>query len=122
MGSNQPMNKMILEVRAGTGGDEAGLFASDLARMYQRYAGTRGWSFRVIDSSENAQGGYKTLIAEIAGEGDFGNQGLVATLGIFTGVDDSETPAASPGVPLVHSSQITGKETSFVAASAGPDF
>jgi peptide chain release factor 1 len=63
------MNKIILEIRAGTGGDEAGLFAGDLSRMYQRYAATQGWSFRVLDSSENAQGGYKTLIAEMAGEG-----------------------------------------------------
>lgn len=65
------MNKIILEVRAGTGGDEAGLFAGDLARMYQRYAGTKGWKFTVIDSSENAQGGFKTLIAEVIGEGAY---------------------------------------------------
>lgn len=65
------MNKIILEVRAGTGGDEAGLFAGDLARMYQRYAGTKGWKFNVLDSSENAQGGIKTLIAEVAGEGAY---------------------------------------------------
>jgi peptide chain release factor 1 len=63
------MNKVILEVRAGTGGDEAGLFAGDLARMYQRYAGVKGWKFSVLDSSENAQGGFKTLIAEVIGEG-----------------------------------------------------
>ncbi len=65
------MNNIILEVRAGTGGDEAGLFAGDLARMYQRYAATRGWKFSVLDSSENAQGGFKTLIAEVVGEGAY---------------------------------------------------
>jgi len=65
------MNKIILEVRAGTGGDEAGLFAGDLARMYQRYAGVKGWKFTVVDSSENAQGGFKTLIAEVIGEGAY---------------------------------------------------
>ncbi|MEK7187795.1 MAG: PCRF domain-containing protein [Patescibacteria group bacterium] len=61
------MNKVILEIRAGTGGDEAGLFAGDLARMYQRYAQIKGWKFSVIDSSENTQGGFKTLIAEVVG-------------------------------------------------------
>ena len=74
------MNKIILEVRAGTGGDEAGLFAGDLARMYQRYASVKGWKFTVIDSSENTQGGFKTLIAEVIGEGAY------ETLGQESGV------------------------------------
>ncbi len=65
------MNKLILEVRAGTGGDEAAIFASDLARMYQRYAQKRGWGFAVVDSSENTLGGYKTFVAEISGEGAY---------------------------------------------------
>jgi len=60
------MNKVILEARAGTGGNEASIFASDLARMYQRFAESRGWKFSVLDSSENIQGGIKTLIAEIS--------------------------------------------------------
>lgn len=60
------MKKAILEIRAGTGGDEAALFAGDLARMYQRYAATRGWTFSIVDSSENDLGGYKTFVAEIA--------------------------------------------------------
>jgi peptide chain release factor 1 len=59
---------LILEIRAGTGGDEAAIFAADLARMYQRYATSRGWGFSVIDSSENDLGGYKTFVAEISGE------------------------------------------------------
>lgn len=63
------MNKVILEVRAGAGGDEASIFAADLARMYQRYAAKRGWQFSVLDYSENSLGGYKTLIASIHGEG-----------------------------------------------------
>jgi peptide chain release factor 1 len=61
-------NKLIIEIRAGAGGDEASIFAGDLARMYQRYAGRRGWSFSTLDSSENGQG-YKSLTAEIKGEG-----------------------------------------------------
>jgi peptide chain release factor 1 len=62
------MQKIILEVRGGVGGDEAAIFAADLARMYQRYAATRGWSFNVLDYNENSLGGYKNLVAEVAGE------------------------------------------------------
>jgi len=61
-------NKIIVEIRAGAGGDEASIFAGDLARMYQRYAAKRGWSFSILDSSENNQG-YKSLTAEVKGEG-----------------------------------------------------
>ena len=62
----------ILEVRAGTGGDEAALFAGDLFRMYQRYAQTRGWKVEVESASEGEMGGYKEIIASITGEGVFG--------------------------------------------------
>jgi peptide chain release factor 1 len=61
-------NKIIVEIRAGAGGDEASIFAGDLARMYQRYAARRGWNFSILDSSENSQG-YKSLTAEVRGEG-----------------------------------------------------
>ena len=56
-------NKIVVEIRAGAGGDEASIFAGDLARMYQRYAARRGCSFSILDSSENSQG-YKSLTAE----------------------------------------------------------
>ncbi|HRK23809.1 MAG TPA: peptide chain release factor 1 [Beijerinckiaceae bacterium] len=59
----------ILEVRAGTGGDEAALFAGDLFRMYQRYADFKGWRVEVISLSEGTMGGYKEIIAEIQGVG-----------------------------------------------------
>jgi peptide chain release factor 1 len=62
----------ILEIRAGTGGDEAALFAGDLFRMYQRYAQLQGWSLDVVEVSENEVGGYSQIIAEIAGEGAYG--------------------------------------------------
>ncbi len=62
----------ILEVRAGTGGDEAALFAGDLFRMYQRYAATRGWRVEIDSVSEGEVGGYKEIIASISGDGVFG--------------------------------------------------
>jgi peptide chain release factor 1 len=58
---------VILEVRAGTGGDEAALFAADLFAMYRRYAEGRGWRFEVLDISENDLGGYREAVAEIIG-------------------------------------------------------
>lgn len=65
------MDKLILEIRGGTGGDEAAIFAGDLARMYQRYAVRRGWSFSVLDYNQTSLGGYKTFIAEIKGENSY---------------------------------------------------
>jgi peptide chain release factor 1 len=61
----------ILEVRAGTGGEEAALFAGDLFRMYQRYADRYGWKVVVLSASESATGGYKEVIANITGKGVF---------------------------------------------------
>ncbi|MDP9196518.1 MAG: peptide chain release factor 1 [Pseudomonadota bacterium] len=61
----------ILEVRAGTGGDEAALFAADLFDMYRRYSALRGWRFEVMDISENAVGGYREATATITGRGVF---------------------------------------------------
>jgi peptide chain release factor 1 len=61
----------ILEVRAGTGGDEASLFAADLFRMYQRYAAARGWRFEILELAETGLGGLKEGIAVISGGGVF---------------------------------------------------
>jgi len=61
----------ILELRAGTGGDEAALFAGDLFRMYQRFADRHGWNVSVMSASESATGGYKEIIANITGKGVF---------------------------------------------------
>ncbi len=62
---------VILEIRAGTGGDEASLFAGDLFRMYERYAAGQHWTVEVMDASEGTMGGYKEIIAEIRGRGAF---------------------------------------------------
>jgi len=61
----------ILEVRAGTGGDEAALFAGDLFRMYQRYADLHGWKVEVVSASDGEVGGFKEVIAAIKGKGVF---------------------------------------------------
>ncbi|MDA8870634.1 peptide chain release factor 1 [Rhizobiaceae bacterium] len=61
----------ILEVRAGTGGSEAALFAGDLFRMYQRHAETHGWKVDVLSESQGEVGGYKEIVASIAGDGVF---------------------------------------------------
>jgi peptide chain release factor 1 len=61
----------ILEVRAGTGGEEAALFAGDLFRMYQRYAVLRGWKVTILSASESGRGGYKEVVANVTGKGVF---------------------------------------------------
>jgi len=63
---------VFLEIRAGTGGDEAALFAGDLFRMYSRYAETRRWQIEVISASEGEHGGYKEIISRVSGEGVYG--------------------------------------------------
>jgi len=72
---------VILEIRAGTGGDEASLFAGDLFRMYERYAAKQGWKVEVISASEGTMGGYKEIVAEIRGRGAFAklSSNLVST-------------------------------------------
>ncbi len=62
------VSKIILEIRAGAGGDEAAIFAADLARMYQRYSAKKGWGFNIVDYNQNSLGGYKSFIAQIKGE------------------------------------------------------
>jgi peptide chain release factor 1 len=62
---------VILEIRAGTGGDEASLFAGDLFRMYERYAARQGWTTEIMTVSEGSKGGFKEIVAEIRGRGAF---------------------------------------------------
>lgn len=63
---------VIFEIRAGTGGDEASIFAGDLYRMYTRYFDSRGWKYEVISLSEGSSGGYKEIILEVLGEDVYG--------------------------------------------------
>ncbi|RZF82476.1 peptide chain release factor 1 [Pseudoalteromonas sp. CO325X] len=65
-------NNVFLEVRAGTGGDEAAIFAGDLFRMYSRYAETQKWQVELVSANEGEHGGYKEVIANIKGDGVYG--------------------------------------------------
>lgn len=65
-------NNVFLEIRAGTGGDEAAIFAGDLFRMYSRYAETQKWRVEVVSTNEGEHGGYKEIIANISGDGVYG--------------------------------------------------
>jgi len=60
------MDKIILEIRAGVGGDEAAIFAADLLRMYQKFAAKKNWQFTILDFSQTSLNGYKTVVAEIS--------------------------------------------------------
>jgi peptide chain release factor 1 len=62
----------VLEIRAGTGGDEASIFAGDLARMYQKYCENKGWKVTVVDEHAGTMGGFKEIVMEVSGENVFG--------------------------------------------------
>jgi peptide chain release factor 1 len=81
----------ILEIRAGTGGDEAALFAGALFRMYQRYAEAKGWKVEIMSASEGTAGGYKEIIAEIAGRGVFARLKFESGAHRVQRVPDTET-------------------------------
>lgn len=81
----------ILEIRAGTGGDEAALFAGDLFRMYERYAARQGWTVEILSISEGAQGGYKEIIAEVHGRGVFAKMKFESGVHRVQRVPDTET-------------------------------
>jgi len=92
---------VILEVRAGTGGDEAALFAADLFRMYARYAELKGWKVDVIEASENDLGGYREVVASISGLGAF------ARLKFESGVHRVQRVPATEASGRIHTSAAT---------------
>jgi peptide chain release factor 1 len=81
----------IVEIRAGTGGDEAALFAGDLFRMYQRYAEIKGWRIEILSASEGTLGGFKEIIAEIEGRGVFARLKFESGVHRVQRVPDTET-------------------------------
>jgi peptide chain release factor 1 len=91
----------IVEVRAGTGGDEAALFAADLFRMYQRYADLHNWKTEIISTSENDLGGYREIVASITGSGVF------ARLKFESGVHRVQRVPATETQGRVHTSAAT---------------
>jgi peptide chain release factor 1 len=91
----------MLEVRAGTGGDEAALFAGDLLRMYQRFAESQGWRFELISASTSEVGGYKEAIASIHGAGVF------AKLKFESGVHRVQRVPATESGGRIHTSAAT---------------
>lgn len=91
----------ILEIRAGTGGDEAALFAADLFRMYARYAEIKGWRTEIIAMSENDLGGYKEIIASVSGDGVF------ARLKFESGVHRVQRVPATEASGRIHTSAAT---------------
>jgi peptide chain release factor 1 len=92
---------VILEIRAGTGGDEASLFAGDLFRMYERYAAAQGWKTEIISASDGQMGGYKEVIAEISG------RGVYAKLKFESGVHRVQRVPATEGSGRIHTSAAT---------------
>ena len=82
---------VVLEIRAGTGGDEASLFAGDLFRMYERFASLQGWKVELISASEGTMGGYKEIIAEVRGRGAFAKLKFESGVHRVQRVPDTET-------------------------------
>ena len=91
----------MLEIRAGTGGDEAALFAGDLMRMYQRFAETQGWRVEIISASASEVGGYKEVIASVTG------QGVFAKLKFESGVHRVQRVPATESGGRIHTSAAT---------------
>jgi peptide chain release factor 1 len=92
---------VILEVRAGTGGDEAALFAGDLLRMYQRYADLQGWKVEIMEEADGEVGGYKEVIAKISGKGAY------ARLKYESGVHRVQRVPATEAQGRIHTSAAT---------------
>jgi peptide chain release factor 1 len=92
---------VIVEIRAGTGGDEASLFAGNLFRMYERFAAKQGWKVELVSASEGSMGGYKEVIAEIRGRGAF------ARLKFESGVHRVQRVPDTEGSGRIHTSTAT---------------
>ncbi|MFW3616124.1 peptide chain release factor 1 [Billgrantia antri] len=92
---------VFLEIRAGTGGDEAALFAGDLFRMYSRYAEKRGWKVEVISASHGEQGGYKEIISRVKGDG------VYARLKFESGAHRVQRVPATESQGRIHTSACT---------------
>jgi peptide chain release factor 1 len=109
---------VIVEIRAGAGGDEAALFAADLFRMYSRYAQSKGWAVDIIDSNESSIGGFKEIIFEVNGRGAF------SRLKYERGVHRVQRVPVTESSGRIHTSTATVAvlpEASEVEVSINPD-
>jgi bacterial peptide chain release factor 1 (bRF-1) len=97
----QDEKNVVMEIRAGTGGDEASIFAGDLMRMYIKYAESKGWQVNTIDANEGTSGGYKEVILEIIGDDVYG------TLKYESGVHRVQRVPATEANGRVHTSAAT---------------
>lgn len=97
----EDLKNAVLEIRAGTGGDEAGLFAADLFRMYARYLDEKGWKYTVLSATEGTLGGYKEVSIEVSGEEVYG------TLKYESGVHRVQRVPATESQGRVHTSAAT---------------
>lgn len=97
----QDEKNVIMEIRAGTGGDEASIFAGDLMRMYIKYVESRGWKVTVVDQSEGTAGGFKEVILEVEGEDVYGE------MKYESGVHRVQRVPATEGSGRVHTSAAT---------------
>jgi len=106
----------MLEIRAGTGGDEAALFAGDLLRMYSRYADAQGWKVEIISANEAEVGGYKEVVASVVG------QGVFAKLKFESGVHRIQRVPVTESGGRIHTSAATAVISSaaiaFISGSA----
>jgi len=97
----QDEKNAVMEIRAGTGGDEASIFAGDLYRMYLKYCEARGWQVSVVDENEGSAGGYKEVILEVVGEDVYG------VLKYESGVHRVQRVPATEASGRVHTSAAT---------------
>jgi len=101
MAEDRAVGAVMLEVRAGVGGDEAGLWAGDLVSMYQRFAASHGWAVELVDAQPAEQGGFKSAILRVAGEGAF------AELGYEGGTHQVKRVPATEAQGRIHTSTAT---------------
>ncbi|RME19800.1 MAG: peptide chain release factor 1, partial [Candidatus Zixiibacteriota bacterium] len=91
----------VVEIRAGTGGEEAALFAADIFRMYQRYADHRGWKLDVLNTSPSATGGFKEIVFSLEGDGAYGR------MKYESGVHRVQRVPATESQGRIHTSAVT---------------
>jgi peptide chain release factor 1 len=109
---------VIMEIRAGTGGDEAALFVAELFRMYSRYAQSKGWTIDIVNTNESEQGGFKEIVFEVKGVGAF------SRLKYERGVHRVQRVPTTESVGRIHTSTVTVAvlpEASEVEVSINPN-